>query len=497
MHSKHWWEPRQLVFPLVIGATFILVLGPLVDPDLFWHLANGRWMLSTHTIPRTDPFSFTMSGKEWICHEWLTEIVMYSIYRGLGPVALMIAWAAVIAAAFGLVLLRCRTWPYLGAICTLLAVLASAPILGVRPQMISLLLASLTLYIVESGVTLWTLVPISAVWANLHGGFFTGAALIGAYALGEAIDTLILHTQNQADGKRHIKQLTLTALGMAVASLLNPYGVKLILYPFQTLASGAMRLHITEWLSPDFHKLAFQPLALFLLALVASLAFSPKRPSTTHLLMLLGSLYAALNSARHIPLFTLVAAPVLSEQLASVLPGRWAFQRVTNSGKAATSGMPAGSFLPRQQQKRFGIFFALVIVATLALGIVWRVRAVVAYNEAAQRSSYPVAATDALRQVDAAGNLFNAYNWGGYLIWRGEKVFIDGRADLYGDAFFNQYSQLYYGQTRAADAFQRYDIRRVLIEAHSALATFLDGDSRWQRVYQDDQAVLFVRVEAR
>lgn len=486
MDIGHWWEPRRLVIPLAIAAIFVLALGPLIDPDLFWHLANGRLILETRSIPRADPFSFTMAGKEWVCHEWLTEVSMYALYQWLGPVALMIAGAAVIAASLGLVALRSRSTPFLAAACALLAMLASAPILGVRPQMLSLLLASLTLHIVEGGAPLWTLVPLSALWANLHGGFFTAAAIVGACWLGTAIDTLVLKQGDRTAGLQRLKRLALVAAGTLLPPAINPYGIKLLTYSLQTLASGAMRAHITEWLSLDFHKLAFQPLALLLLALMAALALARKRPSTTHLLLLLGTSYAALNSARHVPLFALVAAPVLCEQLAALQPARRARRALP------AAGQPEQRTAPRL----VGITFALLVAACVVAGVVWRVQSVVAVNEAAQSARYPLRAMDALRQAGTAGNLYNAYNWGGYLIWQGEKVFIDGRADVYGDEFFNQHIRIYYGKALPAETLNQYRIGRVLIERDSVLATLLSADAAWKTAYRDDLAVLFVRTES-
>ncbi len=477
MHIRDWWEPSRLVIALCIGAVFILVLGPLIDPDVFWHLANGRLILTTGSIPRADPFSFTKAGTTWICHEWLTEVGMYALYHYLGATALMIVGAGVITASFALVLLRCRASPYLAALCTVLAVLASAPVLGIRPQMMSLLLTSVTLYIVEGGVPLWTLVPLGALWANLHGAFFTGTAVLGAYTAGEALDILALRAQRASKGLGRLRQLILATIGMGFAPLLNPYGLKLYAYPFQTLTSSAMRERITEWLSPNFHKLEFQPLALLLLALLAVLGLSRKRLALPRLILLLGTTYAALISARHVPLFALAATPVLVEQATDL---------------RAIATRPAG-----RSRRPLAIAFACVTLALLVAGIAWRIRNVAAFNATAVAARYPVQASEALRQSGFGGNLLNDYDWGGFLIWRGEKVFIDGRADVYGDDFFNQYSQLYHGQVPAAGVLNSYEIRRVLIRSDSPLATWLETSAEWSKLYQDRQAIVFVRGEAR
>ncbi len=494
MDTRDWWQPRRLVLPLSIAMIFILALSPLTDPDLFWHLANGRLMWSTHSIPRSDPFSFTIGGKEWICHEWLTEIIMYGLHNELGPAALIVAAATVVAASFALVAIRCRTSPYVVASCILLATLASAPSLGARPQVVSLLLASLTLYIVEGGAPLWTLVPLGALWANLHGGFFTGPVIVGVYVLGRAIDAL--GEKDWAKGRKAVKQLVLAAVGMSLGALFNPYGIKLLLYPFQTLASGAMRELIMEWFSPDFHMPAFQPLALLLLAVVASLALSTKKPSSTRLILLLATMYAALNSARHVPLFAIVTAPVLSEQMAGIQAGRWARKRAGSTREPATSNSPTHRLLTWQAPRRFAISFALVLIAVLIVGCAWRLHTVITQNETDQAARFPVHAVDFMRSASLPGNLFNQYGWGGYLIWHGEKVFIDGRADVYGDDFLNQYASLYLGKAHPAQVFQRYDIHHVLIESDCALAVLLEDSKDWNTIYQDDLAILLVKEEA-
>jgi hypothetical protein len=477
MRIRDWWHPRALVTILCVGAVFIMVLGPLIDPDVFWHLANGRLILTTGAIPRADPFSFTRAGAPWICHEWLTEVGMYALYNCLGPAALMIIGACVITLSFALVLIRCRVSPYLAAPCTLLAVLASAPVLGVRPQMVSLLLTSVTLYIVEGGAPLWILVPLGALWGNLHGAFFTGPAVVGAYAVGEALDMLALRARHAPQGPSRLRQLALATIGMGLAPLLNPYGLKLYAYPFQTLTSSAMRELITEWQSPNFHKPEFLPLTLLVLALLAVLGLSRKRVALPRLILLLGTAYAALSSARHVPLFALAATPVLVEQAAGL-------------GDMAPK-------LSRPSPRLLAVAFACATLALLIAGIAWRIRTAAAFNTTAVAARYPVWASEALRQSGSGGNLLNDYDWGGFLIWRGEKVFIDGRADVYGDDFFNQYSRLYRGQVAAEGILSAYDIGRVLIKPYSPLATFLQGSSDWRTLYQDAQAVVFVRADSR
>ena len=489
MNTLKWWEPRRLVLPLTIGIIFVIAVIPLKDPDLFWHLANGRLIQSSDSIPRSDPFSFTMYGKEWICHEWLSDVAMYIVYDRLGPVVLSIAGGAVVAASFGLVAARCPASPFIAAFCTLLAAFASAPLWGARPQMISLLLASLTLYIAEGRGPLWILVPLGALWANLHGGFFLGTVIVGVFAVGEAID--VLRTKDKAGGWRAVTAPALATIGMAASPLLSPYGTKLLMYPFETLFSPAMREYIIEWFSPDFHNVAFQPLALLLLALMASLALSKKRPSSTHLLLLLGTTYAALSSGRHVPLFAIVAAPVLSEQIANI-----GARYRAGTSDAGAEDSSTHELLTQRPSTTLGVTFALLVAAVLAVSFVWRLRPVVSADQTDGPVHSPIQALQFMQDSGLGGNLFNKYSWGGYLIWHGEMVFIDGRADVYGDEFLRQYMHIYRGLVSPDSVFQRYDIARVLIEPGSALATLLEGSPDWSEVYRDEMAIVFTRAQA-
>lgn len=482
MGTQKWCQPRKLILPLTIAVIFILALGPLTDPDLFWHLSNGKLIWQTKRVPYQDPFAFTMAGKEWTCHEWLTEVVVYGLYSGLGQAALIVGGGALVAASFALTAARCRTSPYVAAFATLLAALASMPSWGVRPQMVSLLMSSLSLLILERRWPVWTLVPLAGLWANLHGGFATGMAIVGAQVLGNAIDSL--RGNDRVSKRKRARQLMMSALGMILATLANPYGIKLLIYPFQTLASGAMREYIVEWFSPDFHKLAFQPLAMLLLALILSLALSRRGPSATSLILLLGTIYAALNSVRHVPLLAVVSAPVLAQQMSNIKPWHGIFK--TRHCSRLSAPCPP----------RLAVCVSVVAIAVLVGGSAYKIYMVTRQNRAAQMERYPFQALQFMRQAELAGNLFNRYSWGGFLIWQGEKVFIDGRADLYGDEFFKLYVDVYKGRVAPYQVFQQHGIRRVVIEPDCALATLLEQSASWDKVYKDNLAVVFLKTGA-
>ena len=490
---RKWWQPTELIGPAILAFIFILAAGEITDPDFFWHLANGRLIWETRTIPRVDPFSFTAHGKEWICHEWLSELIMYGVEHTLGEAGLIALGALTITGAFGLVLARTRgtedgsvVSPYPAALATLLAALSSLPTWGVRPQMVTLLFASITLYILEGGKPLWALVPLQVLWVNMHGGFLLGPTLTFACALGTAIEGRRERCPAaRIRARRRFAQLCLTGVAQIAASLVNPYGARMLVYPLQTLTSNAMREYIVEWHSPDFHAPGFQPLAVLILALMGTFTLSRKRPTAPRLVLLLGATYAALSSARHIPFLAIVAAPVLGEQIAGLRDKSAGGQEGKYTGHVRT-------LITRPVSGTFAICLALVLIAGLSAACAWRLQVAAGNNDAVQMKHYPVRAVDFMEAHHITGPLFNRYSWGGYLIWRGYTPFIDGRADVYGDEFLKTYVEIYDARVSPHEIFEQYGINCALVEVKSPIATLLE-ESGWHRVYQDELAAVLLK----
>src|SRR5581483_11667140 len=248
-------SPSRLFTAILFVALFTMPVREISDPDFWWHLRTGQYIVETRTIPHADPFAFTAQGKEWVTHEWLSEVIIYGLYRVGGLALLALVFAGIITLAFGLVYWRSTGRPYLAGFALLLGALATAPTWGVRPQMISLLLMSVVLvlldvYIARRG---WQfLVPLrilTALWVNLHSGYALGLMEIGAYLVTEVAYRVwrIAHRQSQK-----LTPLVITLAVSFVAVLLNPNGARMYSYPFETLTSPAMQRYIQEWFSPDF-----------------------------------------------------------------------------------------------------------------------------------------------------------------------------------------------------------------------------------------------------
>jgi hypothetical protein len=471
--------------------TGILIFGLLamtarnaVDPDLWWHLRTGQWIMETGHIPSSDPFSFTRAGSPWVSHEWLSEVAFYEIWKHSGSAGLIIFSAIVTTAGFMLLYLRSPGKPHWAAVTLLLGALAAAPVWGVRPQMFTFALASLLLWLLDRGqerprLLIW--IPLLfLLWLNLHAGFALGPVLLVAYGAGLVWEVAAGDTSWKETSLYFLRILLVLTACLALVPF-NPSGVQLYRYPLDVLRSAAMRSFIVEWSPPDFHQLHYLPLFLIWLALLWALASSRSRPKARVLVPLFLTFLAALDAVRHIPLLVLLATPLIS----AAFPG-------ASSLSQFSWAQPVSS----ARQSRFAFRGAVLL---LMAGFALTRWASLVLNEAqAEAELYPTQAVEFLRFHKLPSRLFVYYDWGGYALWKlypEYHVFVDGRADLYGDDLLHQFqdsAQLRAGWEQVLD---RWGVQAVLIPPSGPLAQGLLLDARWHSVYRDSQAILFLATD--
>lgn len=487
---------RRLIVFVLLASIFTMTAGAITDPDFWWHLRTGQLILETHAIPRADVFSFTARGGEWVTHEWLTEVLMYKTYSLAGWGGLVVLFSLVMTAALWLAYHRASrrgAHTYVACAATLVGALATAPIWGVRPQMISFLFTSIFIFVLDTYArdrehrrAPWLLVPLTLIWVNMHAGFALGLAVVALTGAGVALDEILGQSASPTRGiwKRLRPLCGVFAVCVAVVPL-NPSGLRLFSYPFETINSHAMQKYITEWLSPDFHQPNAHALALLLFATFAVLALSPKRVRPGELLLLCVAAYASLRAWRNIPFFALVAIPVLAEHAWSLIQIRDRIRRGTP--KERDTGAKA----------TVGILINAVLLVCVPLGLcAARVSGVVRSQSAVEAEKFPAAAVEFLRGREGAGQVFNSYGWGGYLIWKlypERLVFIDGRADVYGDAMLEEYLSTENGEKNWRATLDAHDVRTVMIRPDVPLTSLLRDDAAWNKIYEDRQAVIFSR----
>jgi len=491
-----------------------------IGPDTYWHLRVGDWILSEGSLPRLDPFSLTRLGSEWIYPGWLAQILLIVVYRLLGFPGLNLMTALVVAAAFGFVWMAMQGRLLLRAFVLLLAATASAVYWAARPHIFTFFFAAVTLWALDrfrrkGSRVIWLLPVMTAVWANVHGGFVISILLIGLEILATLLDLLLPKLRiaiqgkgdaagQEGDGARHgglrqedarhgadvsteqrastigrLKTLVGVGLVSIAAIVVNPFGVDMLAYPFRTVSIGVLQDYIQEWQSPNFHQLEVQPFLWLLLLVLAAMAISPKRPTPIELIHIGVFAYLGFLAARNIALFALVAAPVLSRHLDAFLV-RWLPRR--RGGQELS---------PRLTRPLNVILLVLIALAALIKGALPLSNP---FNEETIAENMPARAVEYLRINQPEGPLFNSYNWGGYVLWSlypEYLSFVDGRTDLFDDAILEEYLDVWRGNEGWQESLDRWGIRTVLIETDAPLARELLR-AGWTAVHEDDQASVFI-----
>ena len=468
---------RALV-PLCVGAgayLFFLYVGDtlLQDSDSFWQIRIGQWILDHRALPYTDFYSFTRFGEPWISTSWLSQVAFaltYAQWGWAGPVILT-AIALALSVAIMVYLLDEHLEAARSVLFAMLALWLSLHHLLARPHVLALpvMIAWVGLLMAAAErkrSPSWLWLPLMALWANLHGGFVLGLALIGPIAL-EAV------WNAEVERRRSLfLRWVLFGIGALVASCCTPYGWRTLLGATNILSLGELLSIISEWMPANFASFSsFEGALLGLIAigLYRGLVLSPPRV----LLMLLLT-WMALTHVRSIEAFAFLIPLVLAKPL--------------GGGPAPTETEASGDAWSARYVTALG---ALMIVAAA-----WTSTAIYMGHHRFTFTTIqtPKAAVDLLQERKAQ-RIFNAYQFGGYLISRGIPVFVDGRAELYGETFVMDFFRAV--EAKKLDNLTRlieeYRIDATLMVADAPAAQVLDHIKGWKRLYADDIAVIHVR----
>jgi hypothetical protein len=306
------------------------------------------------------------------------------------------------------------------------------------------------------------LLPLMALWANLHGGFVFGLALLAPFAL----DAL----WNQEGSRRTSLALRWIAFGVCAlaASCVTPYGWESILAARKILDLGELLHLIYEWMPADFSR--FGPFQACLFVLIAGALYCGVKLSPPRIVLVLILFHMALSHVRNTEIFALLMPLVVLSPLSSQF----------------------GLHGARSVKMTFPLASAASLVAMLGIST-WAFTANHKFSPTAIQS--PAAAVDVLKDRNAR-RVLNDLPFAGYLISRELPVFVDGRAELYGESFEMAYYRALQLQdiNLFLDILKTYEIDAVLLTPSTPAAGLLDHLDGWQRVYSDETAVLHIRT---
>jgi hypothetical protein len=447
-------------YPLAIAsAVFILAVGlPSTDSDTYWQLATGRWMLDHRELLHQDIFSSTVNGTRFGIGEWLGQLAFAAAFNGAGwaGVAVLRAFLIAFGSFFLARVARRGAVPWWISLPLIIAALLISKIIWTdRPHLFTLALFPFLLdflFTSPAGAPrrLLLIPPLFLLWANLHGGYLLGLAVLAVFT----VEALI------GGGRRGLALAVVSVAALAL-TFVNPAPLEL---------AGAARedvLHpprfLTEFLPPDVLTPAGALFAAFVLGILGTALL--RGGTLLEALLLIPLLYLAFTAQRHMIFFCFAATAFLGPRLAALLPRRLPELLIPSPVRVPTA--------------------VALLLAALA--------SVATAPGRPDDRTFPSGALAALR--DTSGVVLNEYDWGGYLIFRlpERPVFIDGRYVPYLGGVVDDYLALVAVRPGWRDLLDRYKVSEVLLVPQRPLAVALREDG-W-RVRAEDQGGRWVVLD--
>jgi hypothetical protein len=470
---------------LLLTALYVLpvvwAIMPIIDPDIWWHLRTGRWIVEHGTVPTVDWFSSVGMGKPWVAYSWLFELLVYGLYQAFGLVGLVFYTAVftlmVVLALHALVRRFEPRFPVAIAL-TGLGSCALLPLVSPRPWLLTILFFVIEIDILFTARQfrdtrrLWLLPLLFALWANVHIQFIYGLFVLGLATAEPLIDRL-LRRSTGVDGvlALPLSRMLYVTTACTVATLATPYHVHLYRTVFECIAQTGPLYYISEMQALGFRS----PWDWCALAAVLGAVFSlgwRRQLRPFPLLLLAAGCFLSFRAGRDVWFVVVTAVAIIAP--------------------AHTTAVATERF----RLTKFRGFLVAVGIIVVCVVVSHRRDISERSLEVKLAQIYPVAAAAVVEERGYTGPLYNHFNWGGYLIWRlpNLPVAIDGRANLYGDERIKRGIETWHGQRRWASDPELATARLVISDVNGTLASLLRLDARFALVHEDEVAAVFMRA---
>lgn len=448
------------------------------DSDTGWHIRNGETILATHTVPHTEPYSFSRPGGAWFAWEWLADCAMAMAHQwdGMrGVFLLYLLTLGLVAWLWFQLVWTVNTWFLLGAAATW-AMLTTCNIHWLaRPHLFSWVLLLLAVLVAERAparLNLWWLLGVflgGVVWANVHGSFFLGAIIFFLYAAQRWIERSPVHFP-----------LAVFGFTLLAASFVNPYGWHVHEHIFHYLRDKELLSHIGEFQTFNFHVEGAEALVICMLIVAAGISLNLLQGEYARGILCLILFAGALRSARGLPMLALLALPLALSAVCRALESLPALKSVHTYNlnlRKMEAGFRGYAWMP--------ILLLLFVVSARS--------ALFAIPAGFPEQNFPVKLAAQIEALPAEARIFSSDKFGGYMIYRfagRRKVFFDGRSDYYGAAFLKDYLLLPDAKPGWREQWKRWGFTHALVPKESTLVEMLPLLG-WRQIGKDSTAILF------
>lgn len=474
-----------------------IAMGPYLfnsDGDLGRHITLGKIILERCQIPTIDEFSHTRLGDPFSPHEWIAEVLFALAYNWFGMSGVVLFSGALLGAVFWLltyrVLLITRSTP-ITLILIIIGLAASRIHWLARPHIFTFLFLLLLVELLQSRKKfIWKVIlycVLQLLWVNTHGAFVSGLVVLGLFIVGEVIQSIV--TNHRFVITSPVKEYMILLLLGFFISLINPDGIKIWSTIFGFLSSRYLVSHTAEYQPPILYQTGVLPFTIMLVLGVVSLVIAWKRLAYYQILLLVLFGIFGVTSGRNIPLYILLALPILAEGFSPMFP-RFRMRLDEQLTRLDTEN---GS------RKTNAILLILLIIISFAFGgVIYKILPGLSERNVHSPEKFPVAAVEWLEDHPQKGNVFNDFMWGGYLIFKAYPdipVFIDGQTDFYGEALTRDYELIINAWVGWEEKLTSYQVEWILIRPDSPLWKAIDGNKDWVKVYSDATAVIAHRKD--
>jgi len=480
---KSWTSVAADIFSFPVMCLFLLLAvlfknlpRGIAEPDIWWHMRNARHLLQVHSFPRFDTYSLGAAGSPWMNFEWLSEIPYLLAFRAWGLRGLLGVYFAVLALIYAGVYYRaCRA----GANCksaslvTLLAIFLGVVSLGPRTLLFGWLCMMGLLLVLDrfqrTGNSLWLLPPLFALWINFHGSWVFGMVVLVLTITSGLVEADWGLVVARRWTPAQLKQLLLAFVASIAALFVNPFGYKLVLYPFDLLfrQTGVMQ-YIEEWQPVDLSTVNGKLAMTAIFAALAAALFSRRKWRLDEALLMAFALWAGLSHVRFLFFLGLIMTPILATRLQLFPPYR------------------------RELDKPW---LNAAIIAAVIASVVFFFPSTASLQQRVDET-FPTAALDYMQRQHLNGRIFNELMWGGYMEWNTPqlKPFIDTRLDvfMYNGAFDDKVK---IGSLQAPfETFDKLNFKYLLLRPDDPVTYAVQHSPAWRPIYADKVAVLFERT---
>jgi hypothetical protein len=478
LRGRNFFPFSLLWFCIIALEISVFAKIRISESDIWFHLRNAQELLNTHTFLKADLYTFTSSGTPLVNFEWLAELPYYFAFRWLGQSGLLAVYLVILWLIFGGVYylaLRRGANCADAAIVTAVGVVLGSYSSGPRMLQFGWLCLTALLLVLERfqriGKGLWVLPPLFALWINFHGSWVFGLIVLGIYIVSGLVQGRWSTVVAERWTPTELRKLIAASLASVAALFVNPYGYKLVWYPFDLLfRQTAVRRDIIEWQSVDFHT-AYGALAmLMVLSLLAAAWFSREPWELMDVLLVAFALWTSLTHVRFLLFAAIILVPILAPRLQLFTP-----------------------YDSRKDKPWLNLALATVVVI-----VMFNVYPSAAEIQAIINGDFPHDALYFMRQKHINGRLFHFYDFGGYIEWNAPaiKTFADGRADIF---TYNGVMDDYLRINNIEQPFElldKYKIDYVLFPVGKRLSYVLDHSAGWRLIYQDKVVKLYERAPA-